>query len=132
MSEVGPRRPFGAHSAVRNGVARIAVEGELDVASISQFTQSLARIDAEADGQGRPHLLIDLRGVTFMDSSGLREVVAVAEDASEAGRRFAIIGVARPVRNLFELTRDRQFIDGEDALELIERFTGSHPEGDHE
>ena len=130
MSEVAPQQPFVARSALRNGVARIAVEGELDLGSVPQFSQSLARVDAEADGQGPPHVLLDLRGLTFMDSSGLREVLAAATGRSERGRQFAIIGVGGPVRRLFEVTGTGRFIDGADALGLIQRFTGSQSEGD--
>ncbi|HXJ62975.1 MAG TPA: STAS domain-containing protein [Actinomycetota bacterium] len=125
MSEVGPRQVFAARSSLRNGVARIAVEGELDLASVPRLTQRLAEVDAEADGQGPPHLLLDLRGLTLMDSSGLRELLSVIAGASQNGRRYAVIGVAEPVRKVFELTGSGSVLDGDGALELIQRFTGA-------
>ena len=64
-------------------VAVVTLRGELDLAGAAALEQELARLDAaEPDA-----IVLDLRDVDFMDSSGLR-VVAVAARA----RRSAAAG----------------------------------------
>jgi anti-anti-sigma factor len=123
MAHPGSAPVFAARGDVRNGVARISLEGELDLATLPLFDQCLARVAADADGQGPHHLLLDLRGLTFMDSSGRRALLAAAKGASEQGREFATVGVTDPVRKLLEIT-GTSLLDGTYALRLIETFTG--------
>ncbi len=129
MSRSASMPAFAAPCVVRGGVARIALEGELDLTTIPSFHRSLARADAEANGRGPPHLLLDLRGLTSMDSAGLRAVLAVAGDAAEHGREFAAVGVNDPVRKLFELAGTTRVLDGTNAVELIERFMAPGTDG---
>jgi anti-anti-sigma factor len=114
---------FAARVDVRNGVSRIALEGELGHATIPQFDRCLASAAAESNGRGPPHLLLDLRGLTFIDSSGLRAVLAAVDGVSEQGREFATVGVTDPVRRLLETNGSSRLLDGANALGLIETFT---------
>jgi anti-anti-sigma factor len=82
---------------VRGGVALLVFRGELDMAAA---TAMRARVDAVA-GSG---LVIDLRDVTFIDSSALRELINARDEAVARGRRIVLAGVARPVRRLLEMT----------------------------
>ena len=49
--------------------------------------------------------MLDLRGLEFMDSSGLRLVVMADMRAREAGRRFALVRGGDTVHRVFEITR---------------------------
>src|SRR5436190_21318879 len=62
---------------------RIVLVGELDIASTESLEQELATFEDDAGGT----LVLDLRRVEFMDSTGLRAVIAADERARSAGRR---------------------------------------------
>ena len=55
-------------------------------------------------------VLLDLDGLTFIDVSGVRLVLAAAEDSRRDGWAFAVTRGSRPVRRVFR------------ALELDERL----------
>jgi anti-sigma B factor antagonist len=59
-------------------------------------------------------LLVDLSGLHFMDSSGLRALVMADQRAKKAGRRLAIVPGPPAVRRVFEITQ----LEG--RLDLIE------------
>src|SRR5436190_1796043 len=59
-------------------VAVLSVAGELDIASAGAVQRDATRL-LQANG---PDLVIDLSGVTFMDSSGLAALVAVRQTCS--------------------------------------------------
>jgi anti-sigma B factor antagonist len=69
-----------------DGRAVVAVRGELDLATAPELEQAvLERLDAGQD------VILDLRGLQFMDSSGLRVLVAAHARASDGGPDFAIV-----------------------------------------
>jgi anti-sigma B factor antagonist len=97
-------------------VAVVAPTGELDLSGATVLEAELDRLAAEPE---LGSVVLDLRGLEFMDSSGLRLVVLADMRAREAGRRFALIRGGETVHRVFEITRmsDRlDFVDGpEDA-----------------
>ena len=83
----------------RSGQAAvIALRGELDMAGA-------AALEAELEGLNGDAVVIDLRDVTFMDSSGLRALVVASQRAQDGGRRFALVPGAAQVMRVFEITR---------------------------
>ena len=69
------------------GVRVIAVAGELDIATAPELC---ARLDDRRAG-GHPRLLVDLTGVDFCDSTGLRALLGAAAEVRAHGGRFAIV-----------------------------------------
>lgn len=59
----------------RSSLAVLGVQGELDAIS----SPRLEAAAAEAISQGADRLLLDLSGVSFMGSAGLRALVAINE-----------------------------------------------------
>ena len=101
------------------------MQGELDLATVPLLRQHLALIDegdGNGNGHGHPQVILDLRGLTFMDSTGWRAVLDAARDASERGRLFTTVGVTDSVRKLFEITGTVEFLNEAEALGLIQRF----------
>jgi anti-sigma B factor antagonist len=92
------------------GVELLVLAGEFDLAALPEFDEALATIEAESPAV----LVIDLNGLLFMDSSGLRALVTADERARAAGRRLAIVPGPPPVRRVFEITQ----LDG--RLDLVE------------
>jgi anti-sigma B factor antagonist len=85
----------------------IALHGELDLAGATALEQELARLDEDAPKA----VVLDLRGVEFMDSSGLRVIATNALAAQERGRRFALVPGAAQVMRVFDITRMRGRFD---------------------
>jgi anti-sigma B factor antagonist len=93
----------------RNGsVAVVAPTGELDLSGATILETELDRL-AEDPELGA--VVLDLRGLEFMDSSGLRLVVLADMRAREAGRRFALIRGGDTVHRVFEITRMSERLD---------------------
>jgi anti-sigma B factor antagonist len=81
--------------------ASLALRGELDISSAPMLEEALGRLEA-----GQPSLLvIDLRGLEFMDSTGLRTLVSADQRARDAGRRLAIVRGPEAVDRIFNVTR---------------------------
>jgi anti-sigma B factor antagonist len=83
-------------------VAVVAPTGELDLPGAAVLEAELERVEAE------PRLgtvVLDLRGLGFMDSSGLRLVVMADMRLREAGRRLVLVRGAETVQRVFEITR---------------------------
>jgi anti-anti-sigma factor len=87
---------------VQDGVAVIAPRGELDVAGTPQLEDA---VDAACDGHGVEAIVIDLSGLEFMDSSGLRCVVQADQRVRSRGLRFALVPGGEAVQRVFEITR---------------------------
>ena len=86
-------RPFGAR-------ALVTVGGEVDLETASQLgDQALAALREVS-----PHLVLDMSGVTFMDSTGLKVLLSVQHRADLAHGSLAVVGTTRPVRRILELT----------------------------
>jgi anti-anti-sigma factor len=83
------------------GQTRVALAGELDIASAPRFEEALEQAEANAPAV----LLLDLRKVEFMDSTGLRAVIAADERARSAGRRLVIIRGTPAVERVFSVTQ---------------------------
>jgi stage II sporulation protein AA (anti-sigma F factor antagonist) len=76
-------------SRVAEGVPVVYVNGILDATTRTQFTDRLAEI---IDEHG-PDLVLDLSGVTFMDSRALGLIVHHWQRTVTADGNFALVGV---------------------------------------
>jgi len=56
-----------------------------------------------AIGEGRIHLLLDLSGVQYMNSSGLRELVQVFKRLQRIGGSLTVVNPSERVKSLLEL-----------------------------
>jgi anti-anti-sigma factor len=78
----------------------LALSGELDMASAPALDAAVRRICTDATEA----VMLDLGGLTFMDSTGLR-VVLVAKDLCERhGCEFQLVRGPAQVQRLFEVT----------------------------
>jgi len=76
----------------------LVLTGELDAHTAALLAQHLATAGA------LPRLELDLAGVTFMDSTGLRHVLGEHQARERDGRRLVIRRPSAPVIRLIELT----------------------------
>jgi anti-sigma B factor antagonist len=78
----------------------IGVRGELDLASSPALEQELERgAAAQADV-----VIVDLRDLEFMDSTGLSVLVRAHQRATEHGQRFGVVKGPQQVQRLLSLT----------------------------
>jgi anti-anti-sigma factor len=80
--------------------AVIVVSGELDLASAPALEEELNR----AATNGADLLIVDLRELEFIDSTGLGLLIKANRQAEAAGRRFAIVRGQSQVQRLLGVT----------------------------
>ena len=94
-----PQRPeFEVTVSTDDGVRVVAVRGELDLDTIGELSEVLAADD------GPVTTVVDLRGLTFIDSSGVSGVMSAARRARDAGARLVCVPGSPQIRRVFELT----------------------------
>lgn len=83
----------------RSVVVRLA--GDLDMAEAKALEEDLRRVEGEED----PHLIvIDLSGLTFIDSFGIRALLDAEQRAREAGRRLRLVPARDAIQEIFRVT----------------------------
>jgi anti-sigma B factor antagonist len=87
-------------SELAQGVATLRLQGELDLASARQLEESFAAIDE----QGPSRVMIDLGGLAFIDSSGLRALLIADARARDRGYELVLLPGQEPVQRVFEMT----------------------------
>jgi anti-anti-sigma factor len=84
------------------GDALISLTGELDLSGATPLEEEIARL-AEQDGVQR--VVLDLRELEFMDSSGLRTVALAERRLAAAGRALVLVRGRDVVQRVFSITR---------------------------
>lgn len=83
-----------------DGTVRVSLRGELDLAGSQQMEDSLAEID----GRDPARVIVDLSGLAFIDSTGLRLLLQADARARERGYDLVLRPGAPPVQRVFEVT----------------------------
>jgi len=92
------QRPFSVRCERRDDAWVAIAKGEIDMASAPELGRAL-----DADGDAAL-VVLDLREVTFLDSSALGLIVVQLRRARERGSRFAVAaGPGSEARRLLEL-----------------------------
>jgi anti-anti-sigma factor len=82
-----------------DGAALVAVSGELDLSTAPELERFLVELQRDDAG-----VVLDLRQLTFMDSSGLRVILGADARARSSGSRLVLVRGAPTVHRVFELT----------------------------
>jgi anti-sigma B factor antagonist len=80
---------------------RLSLAGELDIGSAKRVEEELARIE----GAAPTTIVLDLRELTFMDSTGLRIILGADARAREHDRRLVLVQGPDAVSRLLRMTR---------------------------
>jgi len=90
--------------AVRHGRDRLILElqGELDMASAHLLDEALAGAQPDASCNA---IVLDLRGVQFTDSTGLKAIFRARKVVHEEGMKFAVTEGSPQLQRLLSLTR---------------------------
>ena len=88
----------------------VTLQGELDLASSKRLEDELMRLEDNAP----PLITLDLRGVTFIDSTGLSTLINADGRARKAARRLQIVagtGAARRILRTVGLLERLDVVD---------------------
>jgi RND superfamily putative drug exporter len=93
-----------------SGRLRLRLDGELDLVTAPWLRRRLEAIEAHAPAV----LVIDLRDLTFMDSSGLRELFAAQRRARAEERRLVLVKGSEPIDRVLEM------VSADRAIQTVE------------
>jgi anti-sigma B factor antagonist len=92
-------RPFEVVKEQQSETTFVRLYGEVDLASEKRFQELTESIPRE----GLRRVVLDLRGVTFIDSIGLRSIIDLWKRSRDDGFELAIVRGGPSIRHLFEL-----------------------------
>ena len=113
-----PQPPFGTRVEEHDGVAVMALSGELDKATVPILRENLAPFESN----GVSTIVLDLRGVRFIDSSGLLAFLEARRRAMSNGHRLVMSGASSAAQRLFELTETQFLLDEQVIPDGLVRF----------
>ncbi len=85
----------------KGNVVVIIPQGELDVTNSTNFKNA---ISSEFIDKGKVNIVLDMSGVSYMDSSALGTIISLYKSCRMNGGSFAIAGLVDSVRRLFAIT----------------------------
>jgi anti-sigma B factor antagonist len=106
---------IGFESEQTEDAVRIALSGELDVATAPTVEERLTALEA---GELPPHVILDLRGLRFLDSTGLSLLINADSRGRKAGRRVTIVSGTGAPRRILDTTGLRG------RLDIVEELPG--------
>lgn len=93
----------------------IALSGEIDMSAVGDVESAIGTSVPSEAGV----VVIDLREVAFLDSSGLRVVLRLDREQRNAGKRLVVVRGGRRVARVLELTgAERQLEMVDDPAEI--------------
>jgi anti-sigma B factor antagonist len=79
----------------------LVVAGEIDVFTAPLFKQAVVNLVAE----GHRHLFLDMREVSFMDSSGFGALLGATKRLRPEGGSLNLVGCNKTIQRMLHLTR---------------------------
>lgn len=113
-----PPSTFSARLTCQNGIAHVALHGELDLATAEPLKEQMAH----ARHASTVGIVLDMWGLTFMDCTGLRTVLAASKHAARAGLRFGVVNVGGTPGKVFEATGTVGFLQEAEGSRILDAF----------
>lgn len=95
-----PSNSFRCTQRHLDGAICLVLSGELDLATAETF-----RAHLRVAVQGTGGIMLDLRDLRYLDSSGLNALLDTHRDASPSGRRIALVKPSPVVRRILSVLR---------------------------
>jgi anti-anti-sigma factor len=102
----------------RNGLAIVQPHGELDLATVPTLDAALERVEITE------RLVLDLRGLSFIDSTGLRLLVALHRRAQRDGFQLMLVAPAAPANKAIEVSGLDQTLPFVASNDTVDRDPG--------
>ena len=95
-------KPMVLDASFDDDTVRVRFEGELDLTTVPNAEEFVTNIEREHTPD---MLVLDLRDLRFLDSSGLRFILTVDSRARKEGRRLRIVPGPEAVHRVFRSAR---------------------------
>ena len=86
--------------AREDGTLIATVEGRVDGINASDFEKGLREALDDSDKA----VVVDLGGLSYISSAGLRAVLLIAKLLSQRGAKFGLCSLTAPIREVFEIS----------------------------
>ena len=90
---------FAAQTTEQDGLVRVALAGECDLAVCAQLDEVLTAAVSRA-----PIVVVDLAGLAFLDSSGVHGLITAHHAALRRGGRLVAVNARGAVATVLDLT----------------------------
>src|SRR3954453_6381035 len=114
MSDFPIPEAFSVRTEQHGDAAVVVPSGELDLATAPALEEALGHA---FDG-GTDRVVLDLRELEFIDSSGLRTLLTARRQSEEAGAQFSLVAGHRGLDRTLEIAGVRKVFDWTLAEEL--------------
>ena len=98
---------FGFSIVHANGTVRVAVRGEIDIATSDELRSALLALF----DQGARQVTVDLAELGFIDSTGLGALIRVLKHYRQEGGDLKLARPTRPVAKVLEITNLTKLFD---------------------
>ncbi len=112
--DTSPYAPFALSVVPDRDEVSVIPIGELDMASADQLHDAVRELEAAGFGS----IVIDLRAIDFIDSTGLRMLLSLRNDAKRNGHALTLMPAGPAASRIFDITGTRGLFDWR------ERFSG--------
>jgi stage II sporulation protein AA (anti-sigma F factor antagonist) len=85
---------------MKQGILVVRLEGELDVCGANEFRTA---VDEALTATGAKHILLNMQGVSFIDSSGLGVVLGRYKRITQLGGKILVVYLEPQIKRIFEL-----------------------------
>jgi len=102
-------------SDASEGLAIVRVVGDVDLWSVDDLRKELGQVQPTVS-----NLIVDLTGVSFIDSTGIGVLVSCLQDVRKAGGRMGLV-IAQPhIHRVLQVTNlDQVFIVGNERATVV-------------
>ena len=91
------------------GITLVALAGELEVVSVDEFSMRMA----DLGGSGAIGVVIDLAGISFIDSSGINALVQAMRAVEARGGTAVVSSPSTVAKRVFAITRLAEIVSVE-------------------
>ncbi len=103
-------------------IAVLEIEGEVDMLNAPEVRDKLLPFFKDS----MRGIVVDLSGVSYMDSSGIATMIEGLQWSTREGKRFIVSGLSEQVMDVFVLTNLKDVFDfAKDSKSALEEIAGS-------
>ena len=116
MTDLPIPEAFTVRNERRGGASVVIPTGELDLATAPALEAALSR----AFEEGSDRVVLDLRELEFIDSSGLRTLLTARRRAEQSRARFSLVAGHRSLERTLEIAGVHKVFDWTPAEDLTQ------------
>ena len=98
---------------IEDGIVAVSIHGDIDMSTSPQVRESLSPLFKE----NRKVIVVDLGGVSYIDSSGIATLVEGLQWSHSSKNKFRLVNLTPGVRDVFEIARLLSVFDVYDSKE---------------